>query len=176
MPYGRLGANTQVFQASGEATEQSPVPTEFTSSNMPVTSRITSQLSIPPEFNGNIKKMPIVQRAQRTKGMVYLYNRGAHAMPIHPLGADGVPLPYTSKYNPNDMGPIRNCGFNHALFEAGYPGFNLALSFKVQTINKEPGRLTSPGYAMRMRGPKSQYAATQKTPSQTRASGRRLSS
>jgi len=55
-------------------------------------------------------------------------------MPIHRLGADGQPYPWNSGFQPDSHGPIHDAGFNDALFQAGYPGFNLGLSFKVPTL------------------------------------------
>ena len=115
------------------------------------TSRINDSLAVPPDWNGNVKRQPIVQRAQRTIGMKYLYARGMRAMPVQQMGADGHPYPWNSSFNKNDQGPIRNGGFNDALFQAGYPGYNLGLSFKVPKLQETT---TGPGYAMRSTGPK----------------------
>jgi hypothetical protein len=156
MPFGRL--NQGVYQVSGESTPSIQVPEEFQSSNVPrslAQNDINGHLRVPPDWNGNVRRQPIVQRAERTVGMKYLYSRQGHRMPVRPLGADGVPVPWTSKYQPNEMGPIRNGGFNYALYQAGYPGFNLGLSFKVPTLNEEPNRNPqNPGWNMHMRGPK----------------------
>lgn len=147
-----------VYQVSGESTPSIQVPEQFTALNSRTLtdSDISGHLNVPVSWNGNVRYQPIVQRAERTVGMKYLYSRQAFRQPIHPLGADGTPIPYDSRYQPNVMGGIRNGGFNYALFQAGYPGFNLGLSFKVPSINNETGRSPSgPGYAMHMRGPTS---------------------
>jgi len=135
---GRLNPSAQVYQASGEATPQSKLPEKFESTPQP-TSPLCTGLVIPPDWMPDIKTAPIVNRRPRRIGMRYLYARGARRQPIQRLGADGSPLPWTSSFQPNDMGPIRDAGFNDALFQAGYPGFNLGLSFKVPGIKSMPG-------------------------------------
>jgi hypothetical protein len=144
-----------VWQVSGESTPSAQVPDEFIPLNRQTNNgNIGANLQVPPDWNGNVRRQPIVQRAERTVGMKYLYSRRANRQPIHPLGADGTPNPYTSRYQPNLMGGIRNGSFNYALYQAGYPGFNLGLSFKVPSINNETGRSPNgPGYAMNMKGP-----------------------
>jgi hypothetical protein len=174
MPGGRLGSNSSssgYFNASGESTPEAPVPTEF----IPMartTSRINDALAIPPDWNGNVRRQPIVQRAERVTGMKYLYVRGTVPMPIHPLGADGTPLPWNSSFQKLDFAPIHNAGFNYALFQAGYPGFNLGLSFKVPTAPSELRATTGPGYAMRENGPKSNKGGSRGTQTVRRTLGR----
>jgi hypothetical protein len=68
-----------------------------------------------------------------------MYSRGTTRMPIRRLGADGKPIPWNSAAQPLNTGPIRNTHNNDALFQAGYPGFNLGLSFKVPTLNTTNG-------------------------------------
>jgi hypothetical protein len=84
--------------------------------------------------------------------MRYLYARGAVRQPISPLGTgpDLGQAVWSSDFQPDLMGPIHDAGFNDSLFQAGYPGFNLGLSFKVQTL---PQQVTGPGYAMKMGSP-----------------------
>lgn len=98
-------------------------------------------------------KAPIVARGQRKDGMRYLYNRGAVRMPISVIGTGGPDIGqavWNSDAQPDQMGPVKDWGFNDALYQAGYPGFNLGLSFKVQQIQEQstggPG-----GHNMRMR-------------------------
>jgi hypothetical protein len=95
---------------------------------------------------------PVVMRGQRRNGMRYLYARGAVRQPISPLGTgpDLGQAVWSSDFQPDLMGPIHDAGFNDSLFQAGYPGFNLGLSFKVQTL---PQQVTGPGYAMKMGSP-----------------------
>ena len=131
MGMGRL--HPQYYQASGEATPQAQLPEQF-QSNMPADSPISSHLTVPYESYHDFRKTPVVQRVERTVGMRHLYQRGMTRMPIQQLGADGTPVPWDSSFQPNDQGPIRNSHFNDALFQAGYPGFNLGLSFKVPTL------------------------------------------
>lgn len=146
MPVGILGSNqrsAQRYQASGEATEQAEVPTKF-QSNPPASSPISAHLATPTDHTSFVPGQPnaVVKRWPRMDGMRYLYARGMIAMPIHPNGTS-IPRPYISKYQRNSEGPIRNAGFNDRLYQAGYPGFNLGLSFKVPTVNRISN--TTPG-------------------------------
>lgn len=98
-------------------------------------------------------KAPVVQRHQRRIGMRYLYAHGGVTQPISPLGTGrdvGVAV-WNSAFQPELIGPIHDAGFNDALFQAGYPGFNLGLSFKVPTL--PTNQTGGPGYAMTMRSP-----------------------
>jgi hypothetical protein len=98
-------------------------------------------------------KAPVVYRGQREVGMRYLYARGAVRQPISPLGTgpDIGNAVWSSDFQPDFMGPIHDAGFNDALFQAGYPGFNLGLSFKVPVL---PENATGgPGANIRMKSP-----------------------
>lgn len=140
MAAGNLGAGSrasQYYNASGEATPQAELPEKYVS-NPAATSPISGHMQVPTDF---VSLFPgnhdaVVRRWPRMNGMRYLYARGMTRMPIQRLGADGVPVPWRSAFQRNDMGPIRNGGFNDALFQAGYPGFNLGLSFKVPTVTR----------------------------------------
>jgi hypothetical protein len=155
---GMNSASSGYFNASGIATPQAPLPEKFVPGAR-ATHDISANLRIPPDWNGNVKREPIVQRAERTIGMKYLYVRGATTTPIQPLGADGTPRPWTSSFQRMIYGLIHNGGFNNALFQAGYPGFNLGLSFKVPTLNDQTQTVGGPGRAGKQRrstGPKSE--------------------
>lgn len=98
-------------------------------------------------------KAPFVQRAQRRKGMRYLLARGAVRQPLSAMGSPGPDIGnavWISEFQPN-FSTLHDAGFNDALFQAGYPGFNLGLSFKVPVVDR--GNSAGPGYAMRMRSP-----------------------
>jgi hypothetical protein len=113
-------------------------------------SPIAAQLKTPSE--PTTWKAPVVLRGQRRNGMRYLYARGAVRQPISPLGTgpDIGTAVWSSAFQPDDMGPIHDAGFNDALYQAGYGGFNLGLSFKVQKLPENP--TGGPGAAnMRMR-------------------------
>jgi hypothetical protein len=139
MSLGRLTPGApQYFQASGESTPQAQLPEQFVS-NPVASSPISDHLTIAYESYHDIRRAPVVSRVERTVGMRTLYNRGMSRMPIRRLGADGQPFPWNSNMQPMNEGPIRNCHFNDALFQAGYPGFNLGLSFKVPTLNTTNG-------------------------------------
>jgi hypothetical protein len=115
-------------------------------------SPVSNSMQIPAEPVG--WKSPVVMRGDRVNGMRYLYARGAVAQPISPLGTGpdlGIAV-WSSDANPDFMGPIHDAGFNDALFQAGYPGFNLGLSFKVPSFQAREQKTGGPGGAnMRMR-------------------------
>jgi|SRR5579871_377042 len=141
MGIGRL--QPQYFQASGEATPQAQLPEQFVS-NAPATSPIASHLAVGYENAHDFRRGPVVHRVERTIGMRTTYSRGQTRMPIRRLGADGQPYPWNSAANAQDQGPIRNCHFNDALYQAGYPGYNLGLSFKVPQLNTQSAETTRP--------------------------------
>lgn len=151
MPIGRLSPSTPVYQTSGESTPSQKMPQQYAPTPMP-NSPLSSSNPPVTDFMPDLKRTPIVQRAQRRIGMRYLYARGAERMPIERLGNSVAPRPNISAFQPNDMGPIRDAGFNDALYQAGYPGFNLGLSFKVQTLptTNQPSPLMQP--MQRLRG------------------------
>lgn len=143
---------SQVFQSSGEATPEAKLPEKFETTPA-ATSPIAGHLRTPSDFKSLFPggHDAVVRRWPRMNGMRYLYARGMTRMPVHPLGADGTPIPWTSSYNRNSHGPTHDAGFNDALYQAGYPGFNLGLSFKVPTVQRN---LTGgPGANMRQTGP-----------------------
>jgi len=97
-------------------------------------------------------KAPIVRRGQRTAGRRVLYAHGGVRQPISPLGTgpDIGTAVWSSEFQPEQV-TLHDWMFNDALFESGYPGFNLALSFKVPKLPENPSG--GPGYNMRMRSP-----------------------
>lgn len=112
--------------------------------------QIAGHLAIPSEPTE--WKAPVVYRGNRTAGMRYLYAHGAVRQPISPLGTgpDLGQAVWSSDFQPDLIGPIHDAGFNDALFQAGYPGFNLGLSFKVPVL---PQQTTGPGKNIHMRAP-----------------------
>ena len=111
-------------------------------------SPVAAHMAIPAEPVG--KDGAVVKRAQRKAGMRYLWARGADRQPISFLGTGpdiGIAT-WNSSYQP-DLVHLWDAGFNDALYESGYPGFNLGLSFKVPVSEKQP--TGGPGYGMRMR-------------------------
>lgn len=129
--------NAQYYQTSGEATQQQKLPEQFRSMNVQ-SSPLSASTRVPPDWipAGSTRRAPVVQRRPRMNGIWHLYSRTMQRQPYENMGAPGgTPQnPYVSAFNPNDMGPIRNGGFNNALYQAGYPGFNLGLSFKVPRV------------------------------------------
>lgn len=133
-----LNANQRAagfYTAEGESTPESPLPEQFVSV-FPGPSPFTEQLDTPTDFAAfnSGSNSAVVQRAPRMVGMRYLYGRGMDRQPIQPLGACAIPRPWISRAQPDLEGPIHDAGFNDRLFQAGYPGFNLGLSFKVPTL------------------------------------------
>jgi hypothetical protein len=138
MPLGRLNPAKQYYQASGASTPQQEMPAKFKATPQPSHS-LNAQQYLRPEYLDDIKREPIVNRVPRTVGMRYLYARGIHRQPIERMGNNVGPQPNISRFQPNDFGPIHDAGFNDALYQAGYPGFNLGLSFKVPSIKTMGG-------------------------------------
>jgi hypothetical protein len=92
---------------------------------------------------------PIVYRGNRRVGMRNLQAIGAVRQPLQQLGNGanlGIAV-WSSEFQP-DFSTRHDWGFNDALFQAGYPGYNLGLSFKVQELQKNA--TGGPGYNMRM--------------------------
>lgn len=125
----------QYYQASGEATPQAEMPEKFKAMNV-APSPLSDSMQVPPEWMPDIKRAPVVRRVPRLGGFRTLYSRAMQRQPYERLGQPGgnPQKPYVSAFNPNDMGPIRNGHFYDRLYQAGYPGFNLGTSFKVQRI------------------------------------------
>jgi hypothetical protein len=132
---GRL--NPQYVQSSGETTPQAQLPEQFRTTPV-ATSPLSAQLTIAPVCYADYRRGPIVHRMERMQGYRINYTRPVIGMPVRRDGADGNPRPWTSAANRNERGPIRTGSYNDRWFQAGYPGFNLALSFKVPTLNTLP--------------------------------------
>jgi hypothetical protein len=93
---------------------------------------------------------PVVDRHNRTIGMRYQYADGAVRQPLQDLG-HGTKLGmavWSSEFQPM-FHTRHNWGFNDALFQAGFPGFNLGLSFKAPQLVENP--TGGPGYNMTMK-------------------------
>jgi len=95
---------------------------------------------------------PVVLRGQDTRGMRYLYADQRVRMPISPLGTgpDIGNAVWSSEFQPN-QGSLRDYGFYDLLYRAGYPGFNLGLSFRVPVNPSVGGQ--GPGSNMHMGSP-----------------------
>jgi hypothetical protein len=132
---GRL--NPQYYQSSGETTPQAQLPEQFRTTPA-ATSPLKSPLAVAPVSYADYRRGPIVHRRERMQGYRINYSRGVIAMPVRRDGADGTPRPWVSAANRNERGPIREGSYNDRWFQAGYPGFNLGLSFKVPTLDTLP--------------------------------------
>lgn len=122
-------------------------PVEPTYMKPPPVSSIASRNRVPSE--PTTWKAPVVSRAQNTVGMRYLYAHGGLKQPISELGTGkklGIAV-WSSNEQPV-LVSMHDAGFNDALFQAGYPGYNLGLSFKVPTLQENA--TGGPGYNMRM--------------------------
>lgn len=113
-------------------------------------SPIAAHMAVPSE--PTTWKAPVVYRAQRKYGMRYLYARGAVRQPISPLGTgpDLGQAVWSSDFQP-DFFTLHDAGFNDALYQAGYPGFNLGLSFKVPVL--QTNATGGPGKDIKMHSP-----------------------
>lgn len=119
----------------------------------PRPSPISAHLRIPSE--PTTWKAPVVMRLQDMSGTRYMY---AYANPTRqPLqqlgnGPDLGIAVWTGEFQPEQHHQY-DWGFYDRLYRAGYPGFNLGLSFKVQSINGSPGtvQIHSPGANMTMK-------------------------
>lgn len=76
-------------------------------------------------------RAPIVNRANRIKGMRFLYSRGSQVLTQFQMRATGQVQ--SSRFQPKIASTWFAC-FNDALYQAGYPGTNLGISEKVPTI------------------------------------------
>lgn len=146
MPYGRLSSNGY-YQASGESTPQAKLPDKYVSCLQP-SSPLAANNPPAVEYEGDIRRAPIVNRRPRMRGMRTLYSRSMTPMPSLDVTVRSGVNVNNSDFNRKDMGPIRNGHFNDALYQAGYPGINLGLSFKVQTL---PTQVTGPGHGIFMK-------------------------
>jgi hypothetical protein len=113
-------------------------------------SPIASHLATPSEPVG--WKTPVVHRGQNVRGMRYLLSRGAVRQPLSILGQGpdiGISV-WKSAFQPY-LSSTHDCGFYDRLFSSGYPGFNLGLSFKVQTLQENA--TGGPGANLKMKTP-----------------------
>ncbi len=132
MPAGQLEPIEPVYTA---ANRQSVLGTQY---------RIPSA---PTEQNA-----PVVSRREVTSGMRYVYSNARKRQPISDLGTGediGIAV-WSSRFQPV-QGKLTDWGFYDLLYRAGYPGFNLGLSFKVP-VNPSVGS-QGPGYNMHMKSP-----------------------
>lgn len=161
------GATQQYYQASGEATPQGKLPEKFQAQNVNA-SPLSGREPMPPDWvpYNSARRTMVVERAERMVGMRYLYSRKVQRQPYERVGQPGgqPPRPYISGYQPNNRGPIRNAGFNDALYQAGYPGFNLGLSFKVPTIQAPSGSRTRGNMDNRGPGKRSKTVVSRRPP------------
>lgn len=151
--FGRVGSQRQAAQgpqgnegvALSVAGQREPIEPVY-QKNV-AWSPLSSQQNVPTESVG--WKAPVVYRGQRMTGMRYLYSRGGVRQPISQLGTGpdiGIAT-WNSDFQPDQVS-LHDAGFNDALFQAGYPGFNLGLSFKVPVL---PQQVTGPGHNMHMK-------------------------
>lgn len=102
---------------------------------------------------------PIVKRGQNVRGMRYIWADIRQRMPVSPLGTGpDVSIGVWSSEFQSYQGSLRDYGFYDKLFMAGYPGFNLGISFRAA---QNPSIATaSPGANMRMKPPPTNISVT----------------
>jgi len=162
----------QRFNASGQATEQAELPAEFIATPQP-SSPLNANLEPPVDHLSFFPGQPnfVVRRWPRMVGMRYLYASGYVEQPVKHIGANCIPRPEPSAFQPNLHGPIHNAGFNDRIHAdsntmpngIGWPGrANLGLSFKVPASEKNTASTTS-AYtraSQRLQGPRSARPAS----------------
>jgi hypothetical protein len=147
MPTPRTASQGYAISVGGSLEPIEPV---YTNANRQ--SVLGTQYNIPTEPVWSPSRTPIVHRGQDTRGMRYLYSDARTRQPISPLGTgpDLGNAVWNSAFQPI-LGVLRDWGFYDLLYRAGYPGFNLGLSFKVPQ-NPSIGT-NSPGANIKMRTP-----------------------
>lgn len=133
----RIAGQDQVYASQGIGSPGGSLPKKFQARNQQTDAQpgIVQLIPPPPDHLAFAPGQPcaVVRRWPRTVGMRYLYAFGHMRMDVRRDGAGGIPNPWISGFQRMLHGPIKNGGFNDALYQAGYPGFNLGLSFAVQT-------------------------------------------
>ena len=127
-----------------------PIVPVYTRAN--TRSGLGSAYPIPHDPAMNRTDAPVVMRGQDTRGMRYLYADMRQRQPISPLGTgpDIGNAVWSSEFQPV-LGSLRDYGFYDLLYRAGYPGFNLGISFRVP-VNPSVGA-TGPGANLRPGSP-----------------------
>lgn len=107
-----------------------PVDPVYTRANRQ--SPLGSNYPVPERQAMSALDAPVVSRSQDTRGMRYLWADIRQRMQLSPLGTGpdtGIAV-WSSEFQPL-QGSLRDYGFYDLLYRAGYPGFNLGLSFRV---------------------------------------------
>lgn len=146
--HGNRNASANAAISVGGSLE--PVEPVYTKANRG--SALGTNYPAPHDPAMNYLDAPVVKRGLDTRGMRYLWADIRQRMPISPLGQGpdiGIAT-WSSEFQPV-QGSLRDYGFYDKLFRAGYPGFNLGLTFKVP-VNPSVAT-TAPGTAMRMKPP-----------------------
>lgn len=122
----------------------------------PVYTKANRQSPLGTEMRPNVEptewRAPVVMRGQDTRGMRYLYADMHQRQPISPLGTGsdvGIGV-WSSEFQPN-LGTLRDYGFYDLLYRAGYPGYNLGISFRVPVNPSVGGQ--GPGSNIHMASP-----------------------
>lgn len=178
---GRNLRASQVYNASGESTPQTELPEKFHATPQP-SSPLNANVALPTDHLSFFPGQPnaVVKRWPRMNGLRYLYASGHQRMPVRHIGANAIPRPESSAFQPNSHGPIHDAGFYDRYFETntlpngiGWPGrSNLGLSFKVPHIDRNTAAEGPMSSATRMSGPRSSRPASTKITPIQRASGK----
>jgi hypothetical protein len=120
---GSYGAAIQAYMPM-YAPPSVPIP-EMLVTRSPITSIIPGNSRTP------VSGAPVVNRKNRIQGMRYLFSRGAKYIRQFRMIATGQVE--STRFQPATAWTWDG-SFNDALFQFGYPGYNLGLSEKVPTI------------------------------------------
>lgn len=126
-----------------------PIEPVYTKPN--TRSPLSAPYPIPSEPVTN-RNQPIVRRGQDTAGMRYLYSDKRNIQPLSRLGTGTkIGIAVAQSFAQPYLGVLKDWGFYDKLFQAGYPGFNLGISFKVQ---RSPQTATNgPGFNIKGNAP-----------------------
>lgn len=141
-----IAGQTQVYASQGIGSPAGDLPRKFQARNQQTDAAPgLVPLFRPSDHLALVPGMPsaVVRRWPRMVGMRYLYGTGHRKMEVTRDAAGGTAYPFISAFQRMWHGPIFNGGFNDALYQAGYPGFNLGLSFGVET--PQPPNIQSTG-------------------------------
>lgn len=146
----RLHAHQGAAAAISVGGSLEPVEPVYTNANHQ--SPLGTNYPIPSTQAMNYLNAPVVKRGQDTRGMRYLWADIRQRQPISPLGTgpDIGNAVWSSEFQPS-LGSLRDYGFYDLLYRAGYPGFNLGLSFKMP-VNPSVGA-NGPGMNIKMHAP-----------------------
>lgn len=134
---GLTAQSRQQVTAISVGGNEEPIDPVYTEANRQ--SALGTEYPIPSRPAWDPSHAPLVVRGQDTRGMRYLYADMRQRQPISPLGTgpDLGNAVWSTSFQ-QVLGTLRDYGFYDLLYRAGYPGFNLGISFKV-AVNPNVG-------------------------------------